>query len=256
MPVTTETRRINTKQLLIDQMYQRHLNKSKVTKIVKEFDPLLVNPVKCSFRDGKYYVFDGQHTIAALKLRNKGKDLDVVCTVFYGLTQADEAHYFVQQTGISSGVNTNEKLRAEFNFGNEEVISMVRAAEFAGVRVDFTKGQAINKVTAVDALFKCWKRLDREQFISMLQTIRTTWDGDPESYRREILNGMTAFYKAYWGQFTDKKLTSSLRNISPSTIVREGRSIGASAHAASSYARIILRAYNRNRTSGRLDDKL
>ena len=45
--------------------YQRELNPNRVRKIAAEFDEHIANDPKVSFRDGHYYVFDGQHTIAA-----------------------------------------------------------------------------------------------------------------------------------------------------------------------------------------------
>ena len=57
--------------------YQRELNPNRVRKIAAEFDEHIANDPKVSFRDGHYYVFDGQHTIAARKLRNGGQDLPI-----------------------------------------------------------------------------------------------------------------------------------------------------------------------------------
>ena len=82
--------------------YQRELNPNRVRKIATEFDEHIANDPKVSFRDGHYYVFDGQHTIAARKLRNGGKDLPIRCKVFYGLSELDEAILFAQQTGASA----------------------------------------------------------------------------------------------------------------------------------------------------------
>ena len=78
--------------------YQRELNPNRVRKIAAEFDEHIANDPKVSFRDGHYYVFDGQHTIAARKLRNGGQDLPIRCKVFYGLSELDEAILFAQQT--------------------------------------------------------------------------------------------------------------------------------------------------------------
>ena len=50
--------------------YQRSLSASRVKKIADSFDERIANPPKISKRDNKYYVFDGQHTIAARKLLN------------------------------------------------------------------------------------------------------------------------------------------------------------------------------------------
>lgn len=40
------------------------------------------NEPKVSFRNGRYYVTDGQHTIEARILRNGGKDLPILCKVY------------------------------------------------------------------------------------------------------------------------------------------------------------------------------
>lgn len=253
--VTQKSVMLNTKDLRLDTAYQRQLDPKRVARIVKNFDPLLVNPIKVSFRDGRYYIFDGQHTVASIRQKHNGSHVNVLCTVFYGLTQADEAYYFCKQNGISAAVSTNDKFRAEFNFGDQDVIGMVKSAEVVGVRVDFTKGQAANKVTALNTLFKCWKALERDQYMDMLSTIKAAWGGDVDAYRREILYGMCHFYGAYWGKFKGKDLAKSLSKITPATIVREGKSFGASA-ASSAYARVILRYYNMNRRSGRLEDTL
>ena len=55
---------INSSQLIIPrETYQRELNPERVRKIVKEFDERVANEPKVSCRNGKYYVFDGQHTL-------------------------------------------------------------------------------------------------------------------------------------------------------------------------------------------------
>ena len=52
--------------------------------------------------NGKYYAFDGQHTIEARKRLNGNKDCDIVCKVFFGMTPEEEARLFAAQTGTSS----------------------------------------------------------------------------------------------------------------------------------------------------------
>ena len=75
-------------------------------------DERIANEPKVSCRDGRYYVFDGQHTIAARKLLNGGRDLPIRCKVFYGLTESDEALLFAQQTGASASLTAGAKFRA------------------------------------------------------------------------------------------------------------------------------------------------
>lgn len=245
---------LNTKDLIVNGKAQRELQPWKVKKIVKEFNPLLVNPIKVSFRNGKYYVFDGQHTMEALKEVSNG-NCPVRCVVYYGLTEADEAELFIQQSGVSSKVSAADKMRVRYNYGGEAERDMVRAAELAGVRVDFTGSEAVNKCTAVKTLMDCYKILDRKAFIDMLVIIREAWDGVPGSFSKEVLKGMTRFFSVYYRDFKDKDLISSLSRIRPVTIAREGRgAIGA--QNGTSYARFILSLYNNGRRTRRLEDRL
>lgn len=58
-----EMKTIDTSVLIIPRdTYQRPLEPNEVKEIIATFNPYLCNEPKVSFRDGKYYVFDGQHT--------------------------------------------------------------------------------------------------------------------------------------------------------------------------------------------------
>ena len=108
--------------------YQRLLRMGKVTKIAANFSEYIANEPKVSYRDGRYFVFDGQNTIEARKTCNDGRDLPIRCKVFYGLSKEHEALLFAVQTGISSELTAGEQLRAklvaheenacDFCFGN------------------------------------------------------------------------------------------------------------------------------------------
>ena len=92
-------RSLNFTQNLGVTPYQRELRVNRVRRIAAKFDPCLLNPPKVSYRNGHYYVFDGQHTVAVLKLLNGGKDLMIRCIVYTGMTESEEALLFAQQTG-------------------------------------------------------------------------------------------------------------------------------------------------------------
>lgn len=248
-----EYKQVNTKDIFVDPLYQRELNNTKVNKIVREWNPYLVNAVKVSYRDGKLWVFDGQHTIASTKAKRGGRDCMVDCKVFYGLTRLDEMELFIAQNGASSAVKTREKFRALYNNGDPEIRDMVRSCGMVGIRVDFTAGKASNKIIAVSSLFKAYKLLNSDELKDMLMIVKEAWQGVPESFSAEILNGMTKFYTAYRGDFNRKRLVSRLAKQNPTVIVRDGKVVATA--GASRYARVILGIYNQNASTGRLEER-
>ena len=104
---------LNSSELIVPRdTYQRALHPARVARIAKEFDERVANEPKISFRDGHYYVMDGQNTIAARKFLNGGEDLQIRCKVYFGMTEREEALLFAQQTGISERLSAGQKLRA------------------------------------------------------------------------------------------------------------------------------------------------
>lgn len=103
---------VSSRDLEIPDAYQRKLNTERVAKIVAGFNERIANEPKVSFRDGHYYVFDGQHTIVARKHMNGNNDLPILCKVYYGMTEQDEALLFAMQTGDSAALTPSARLRA------------------------------------------------------------------------------------------------------------------------------------------------
>lgn len=249
-----EYKLINTKMLTVDKSYQRETDMARVRNIVRDFNPCLVHAVKVSKRDGKYFIFDGQHTVEALKLKNKGYDTQIWCQVFSGLTWLDEVELFLAQNGNSRSVNMNDKFRARMAAGDADVVRMVRGAERLGITIDFKGSKAYNKIVALTTLARIYNHTSDEEYTRILTLIRDTWGGVPESYSAEILKGVFIFVKAYGDEFKDANFKKRLASVSPSVIIREAKASAAPGDAK--YARQILACYNQNTRSGRLPDKL
>lgn len=82
---------IHTGRLTSGLPYQRPVNPREVERLIREWDGRLLEPVVVSFRDGKFYVVDGQHRIAAMRKMNGGNGVMVNCKVYSGLTYEQEA---------------------------------------------------------------------------------------------------------------------------------------------------------------------
>lgn len=249
-----EYKKLNTKFLFVDDLYQRSIDSYRVKKMAEEYDPNLVNPIKVSYRDGKYWVIDGHHTMMMLMLRNGNQDLPVDCKVFYGMTWLDEVNLFLAQNGkLARSVNINDKLRAMMNAGDPDVSSMVKLAAKIGFIIDFKNSKGDNKIVALSTLMRAYGSLTPEEYVEYLTLIKKTWGGASDSLCREILQGTFIFYKTYKGQFKTQNFINRLKKVAPYAIVRDGRA--SSSPGATKYARQILGWYNRN-AKDRLPDLL
>lgn len=249
-----EFKMVNTKHIMVSAAYQREFNQAKVSKILAEFNPNLVNNPKLSFRDGKYYVFDGQHTIAALKARNNNQDLLILCKVYEGMTQNDESILFEKQNGLVTAPSAAQILRSAFNRGEETIKAVVANAEAIGFVVDFRSGKNPNHIIAVKALRDIYAKYGQPIYIETLGIIKAAWLGHPDSLRKEILEGMAILCKTYHGRINRDILIRKMAKVPPITIIRDAKL--STAGGSRKYAQRILAEYNKNLASSRLEDEL
>ena len=236
---------INSKLLEIPRnTYQRDLRDHRVRRITAAFDPRLVNPPKVSCRNGRYYVFDGQHTIAALKMLNGGKDLMIRCFVHTGLTESEEALLFAQQTGESARLTPGARMRAQIFGGHPEATAFLKATESVGLHLDCAQRRGKYRVACIGTAFAEFKRVGANLYKEALSVIAEAWRGDPESLRAETIQGVTRFVELYQGEYDRRRLVSRLGRVDPLTIYREGRAMGVNLAGYKKYLYQVYAIYN------------
>jgi len=247
----TTTKRLErqlSSDLLIDHDYQRPLSMTRVGMICENFNEHLVNLIKVSHRDGKYYVFDGQHTKAALEKMNGEKPVmvDVMIYEFVGLSADEqkeiEAELFSMQTGISRFVDSTSRFRALFEANNPAVLQFHSITNSTGVLMDFTRGNQDRKLVCFREAWNAWHSLGNSLYTDMLKLILHIWGGDKDSLQAPIIAGMSRFIKAYHDKYDRQILFDALSGESPLEIIKDGAKIpGTSKHK---YMRLILKRYN------------
>jgi len=214
---------INSRELIIPIAYQRRLFPERVAKIVAKFDEHIANEPKVSFRDGRYYVFDGQHTIAARKKMNGGRDLPIRCKVYRGLTESDEALLFAQQTGESAKLTASAQLRAMVYGGDPDATAFLRATESVGLHLGFEQARDSKRIVCISTTFSDFKRIGAEMYKEALSIILAAWGGAPDSLRAETIQGVIAFVELYHGEYDRTRLIKRLHNTDPLSVYRSGR---------------------------------
>ena len=246
---------IHTTRIFSDPDYQRPVDPKRVKRIADHFDPDIANPIKVSYRDGKYWVFDGQHTMAALIMMNGGEDLAVECIIFEGLTKEEEAHLFAEQFGISKALSPGEKQKARYIAGDQEIIELHDAIVAQGIKYDFSQSKTNNKIVCYSAILNIFQKTNCIEFGELLEIVKRSWDGDADSFRKEILTGMYIFCTTYKGMYDKTTAIKKFAKVSPLKIIRDGKAINYG--GPKRFTRELIMIYNgRSKQDKRLDETL
>ena len=216
---------LNSKQLKCDPAYQRELDSKKIYKILDKFNPLRVNVVKVSHRDDAYWIFDGQHTTAALVAHNGGKDLMVECKIYEGLSQQDEAELFARQKEFEKRPGVADIMKALYASGDTEMVELKKLVESAGFIFDFSKSKANNRIVCCDKIYKIYRNAKQNDFVLFLRTLKTIWNGKADSLTKEIVGGLWEFCRTYWGTMDTDTLVKKLGKVEPSEIIAKGKAL-------------------------------
>lgn len=245
---------LNSKDLISNQPYQRDVDQKRVSYIVTNYDPHKFGIIKVSYRDGKYYVYDGQHRIAAFKVLNGDQDGVVKCEVHYGLTYEDEARYFAEQYLGSKNVNIVYRWRALYEAKEEPVYSIVNSVRALGIDVKFTKAKSGNRIIAFKQLNDMWLKLGEEKTLKILSLSKRIWGEDDNAFDGNIILGMREFFAVYENEINEETFIKQMKKLLPSSIVMEGKKDSISRYGLN-FAKIIWIKYNNGLKIRRLDYK-
>lgn len=252
--VYVEPRQIPVHMLKIDPEYQRKADMERVQAIVDNFNPCVVNPLKVSHRDGQYYVFDGSHTLLALKKLYQDKATFLVeCRVYENLTYEEENYLFAIQTGFSKPISVQNEMNALQNAGDQETLDIVQATENTGLSLAI-KEQGEGSIRAVGKARTLYRRFGEGIYTAALSLIRDTWGGKNGSLTANILGGVCLFLREFGSEYSYDRFLRKLKETDPveiRTAAKRGKTTYQTLDA--SVATEIATVYNRGGGKGRLD---
>ena len=189
--------------------YQRLLREDHVQEIVDNFDARLVNPLKVSNRDGHYYVFDGAHTLAALKQINKFDNFMVDCKLYHGLTFEDEAYLFAVQSGQKKEISKAARVKALTLAKDEKILDMEQRIEAAGFRIRSNRDTDKRHIACVAKLEKIYD-VSPDLLSETLTLLMSAWRGAAWSLAANIIGGLALFIQVYGDEFSRERLVKQI----------------------------------------------
>jgi len=209
---------------VLREEYQKPLNQKRVAQIVASFDENIANEPKVNYRDGHYYVFDGQHTVAARVMKNGRKPLPIRCKLYQNLTPEQEAMLFSEQTGISAKPTPGNRFRARVFAKDKETLEFRDATERCGFILDVEGARSNYHIRCINTVMKMYKKLTPEQYSESLDILRAAWDGNADSLLLEVIVAICEFVRIYEGVYNRNALIDSLRKTEPQSLCRKIKS--------------------------------
>ena len=208
--------KLNLKDLSIAP-YQKELNIPRIEKIVKKFDINRMRPIDVSYRDGEYFVFDGQHRANAYLIMGY---TEIPAIVHYGLTYEDEAYLFARQQEEVGSVNCNHKWNALTEAKDPEVMDITKLCKTWGFTI-LAKNNKGNNIKCVKTLRDLYTEFGDQKLGTILKCIKEAWGYMDHSTDVAIIGGIARLVRLYPDKFDYNRLTKVLSTTTPKLILRD-----------------------------------
>ena len=194
-------------EMKVSPKAQREFKENHAESLASDFDLEAMGYPVVNKRDGNYYVVDGQHRIAALKIIGYG-DQAVQCEVFEDLTEAEEAELFLRRDRRRA-VQAFDRFKIGVVADREIETDIDRIVRANGLRV--ANDQAPTSIGAVSALERTYRAGGAKTLARTLRILRDSFPDDYLAFRREMIEGAGLVCQRYNGQLDDAALVERLK---------------------------------------------
>lgn len=177
--------------LLIDQTYQRSLetpiSETLIRNMASSWDWRLCAPLTVSNRgEAGLFVIDGQHRLAAARMRSDIPKLP--CVISYFENVQDEARLFVDANTLVRKATPLDKFHARVVAGDEEAVEINRIVEAAGLIVGRSPYKIREgEVCCIAVLARLHRQYGRKVLSAALVNMHEAWPGQRVGAADELL---------------------------------------------------------------------
>lgn len=234
--------------------YNRLVNRNRVKYIKENYDPAEVRPVIVSFRDGKYYVIDGQHTsIALYELNNRNPSTLIYCDVRSNLTYEEESALFVRLNKNAKPIGLKDEIKGRLEAHEQTAMSFRETVEDCG----YTLFNG-NKITAISTAWTIFNEPNgRKRLSETLDLIYDTWQYKRNTTHALMIKCIDVFLRAHSDEYDKETFVKKLSLEVPSELIIAAMSLSRVTRLSQTYTLYlrILEVYNNRLRISSLSDK-
>lgn len=246
---------IKVSDMFVDYSYQRHPMKTKINRIIKNFDPDLLGVITCSMReDNTLAIIDGSHRYHALIALGM-KNANVNALVYFGLSIENEAHIFALTNKEHTKPTPAQIFKAGIIAGDEASIAINNVVEKIGAKVHFSTGP--NNIRCVATLRKVYDNAGANVLLKTLQTLQSAYPNNNEMFRDQMISAVACIYNRYGKKVDQERLVDTLAKIgNPSLVIAQAQAMISSGQIVTftSLPYLIVSRYNVKLKTNRLTD--
>lgn len=202
--------------------YQTPLNRRIIKRIKEDYHEDMVQPAIVSFRNGKYWIVDGQHrSQAKYELHNNDPNTPILCDVRTGLTYEQEADLFSRLNTGSRIIVKTDFIRAQIEAKDPVALDFRDTVESCGYVM------YINTSNTLDAISTAWriynKKDGKETLTKILTLTNMCWPSNRQGVHSIMLNGLALFLKHHGSEFKTEQFVKQLSGAEPKTLLSDAR---------------------------------
>jgi hypothetical protein len=191
-------------QMRVNPLAQRDLNQARVSTLAAAFDPELMDAPTVNRRGDWYYLIDGQHRIAALKLwMPSWDDQQVQCWTYEGLSEAQEAERFLALNDTLP-VRAFAKFTVSIQAGRDAEGDVDRIVRALGLRIARGGGG----ISAVATLRRVYARGGPTVLSRALRIIRDAYG--EAGLEGPVIDGISLLCQRYDGDLSEQRAIARL----------------------------------------------
>jgi uncharacterized protein DUF6551 len=202
---------------------QREFVERQAAVYAQNFDLEALGYPVVSFRDGVWYIVDGQHRVAALRMMG-WDDQQIECEVYEGLSEADEAELFLKRNNRRA-VRPFDKFKVAVAAGREAESDINRIVMTLGLKVSEQPDDGC--IQAVTALLRIYGSYGAPTLSRTLRIARDSYAKDRDALRGDVLMGLGLVVGKYNGQLDEQTTIAHLAKVSggPLGLVGKARAL-------------------------------
>lgn len=213
-------KKLKVSELCVDEYQRGDLSMKKVREYAQNFDWDIFETPLVSFRDGKYWIVDGQHRVETLKLL--GIDT-VFCKVLTGLSYEEEATKFNKLNTARRILNANDKFHSRVESKEKDAITIREVLNHNNLTYANCKAcNGFDKVSAITVVENIYRDGGAKHLERVLNILKEAWYGEPSAFGGDIMQGLSTYLRHSRG-IKDGILISCFERKMPKDVIRAAR---------------------------------